>query len=366
MPVVRLGGLAGSAESGYDGKRRQTGDRLCVLRGPDGVVHGLEEDGNGDAQEQSNQRAEAVVVALQRRDWKCRDSGLVDDVDIVGIEARRNAGFFQFHLQGVIQLLSRLGLVLQNFVVGRGVADPECLLLDLFEAVLQEFLGVDGGVVFLFEALEQIGDFLVDIGLDSGELLVDLAHPGIIGAILGLEVGGLHHQLGLLRAQSHEGRGRRHRDEQLRIPGLGQVVARLFDDAVGFRLEELFVDQPQAVGDQVAALGVDPDQVIVPLKLGDLALRLRGMRLELVQLAGEPVGYAQRALIAGTQVQFEILVDDRLGDHAGLHRIGVLIVNLNQVGIGNRHHLEVRSEHIQQQDTLRRASAAYPERRGNF
>ena len=77
---------------------------------------------------------------------------------------------------------------------------------------------------------------------------------------------------------------------------------------------------------------------------GDFALGLGGMGLELIQFSGKPVGNSQRALIAGPQVELKVFVDDPLGDQAGLYRVGVSIVDFNQVGIRNRNDLQVGSQ----------------------
>ncbi len=194
--------------------------------------------------------------------------------------------------------------------------------------------------------------FRLQLAVNLLQLVIELCDFRIRGAELSVEIGNLNSESGLLIAQPAQKcagstsrvDGRR---DRVRIIGLGLTIGGFLLHTVKFGARHFFVQFVELFGDDVL-LFVRSENLVLLLVAHELFLRGFHFHLQVDELFGKPVG----GLHGGFEFGLEILLD--IGGCQGIHgaggelRIGAVVMNLDNAGVGNQSDAEMSSKTSQQ------------------
>ncbi len=345
----RLDRLHALVQQGDAAQHRQAKLALHVCRLADGLVHGLKKEGEGDAQRQARHPGHRQVVHRARLGRPARRLGPVDDGDVVGGDAARDADLLVPLQEPVIERAVGVHLALEDVVLDFAVAGVQHRSLQVGHVGLQGvLLLLRGQILGLQRGADGVGGGL-QLPVDLVELALQLTHVRIVG-LVGLQlVFVLPLQLGPLLPQRLDG-GVRQDVGGGEVGGvLGGAPALLGLDPGGLgggqgRVELTEVGRVQRLRRRrvlaLSGLG-DLDDLLLGGVGDELALGFLKLGLQLGDVVLEELAGIGRGLEPPIQVGFDEAVREGVGDARRELRIRAVEGQPHQPGITHREDPEV-------------------------
>ncbi len=139
------------------------GNHLRLFGSAHGVVQALEQEGEPHAGSQAQHEGESEISRNIRFDRVSRNAGDVYDTEVVGFKSGRNPGLFHLLHQSFIELAVGFEVALQEAVLDGALVEFVCLLLLLFERVVQHALALHGGHVLSTDLARDLLGFRKDL-----------------------------------------------------------------------------------------------------------------------------------------------------------------------------------------------------------
>ena len=125
------------------------------------------------------------------------------------------------------------------------------------------------------------------------------------------------------------------------------AIDRFFLHAVGFRRRHFFVEFVELFGRDVL-LFVDAENLVLFLITDQFFLRCLHLHLQVDELLREPVGGLHGGFKLGLEVLLDVGGGQRIDGTGGQLRVGAVVVNLDDAGIGNQGYVQVAAKRTQQ------------------
>ena len=281
-----------------------------VVRGLQGVVEVLEEEGDAHAQEGAEDEAEQDVAELLRADGVLGHDRGVHDADVGGLELGGDVRLLGARHEVVEHRAGGVHLLLARVVGDGAAAEVEGFLLGGLEGGEDARFLRGGGLVVVLRGADDVLGLGADLGAGLRDLVADLQHLGVLVEValeelrlLALEVGELDAEV-LDEAAAHD------LGQLLGVGGAQHLaVEGLFLEPLGLPLVEGGAELLEALVEEEAAL-LDVDEALLLLLPLELAVELLHLAALLVDLGAEPVA----GLGGGLEAQVEALRDVEVGE----------------------------------------------------
>ena len=158
-------------------QRRQSGQRFDVVRRFHRVVQILAEDRQPDSADDAHKKRQQDVPRLLRPRRARGHERRIDDSNVARAQPRRDARLLQLLQQAVVELLVRLGVVLQDVVLHQLFRHVVRFGLLLVQRFLENLDVALGRVVVLPNAIHQHLAGLRQVGIDLLLLVRSAAAP---------------------------------------------------------------------------------------------------------------------------------------------------------------------------------------------